>query len=97
MYDARRFCHGVRAVHTTKNKTNLNDFEFGIYEVAEKVVLSNAIKTRKSTKVPEINKLAFEFGFEQNENETAKNKHLHVCLPESVRPPYLTWAQSKSN
>ena len=42
--DARRFCHGVRAVHTTKNKTNLNDFDFGIYEVAEKVVLSNAIK-----------------------------------------------------
>ena len=25
-----------------------------------------------------------------------KNTHVHVCLPESVRPPYLTWAQSKS-
>ena len=51
--DARRFCHGVRAVHTTKNKTNLNDFDFGIYEVAEKVVLSNAIKNGENTTVQE--------------------------------------------
>ena len=65
VYAARRFCHGVRAVHTTKNKTNLNGFDFGIYEVAEKVVLSNAIKHGKSTKVQEKKRLAFEFGFEQ--------------------------------
>ena len=45
--DARRFCRGVRAVHRAKNKANLNDFEFGIYKVAEKVVLSNAIKKRE--------------------------------------------------
>ena len=50
VYAARRFCHGMRAVHTTKNQTNLNDFDFGIYEVAEKVVLSNAIKTGKVLK-----------------------------------------------
>ena len=65
VYAARRFCHGVRAVHTTKNKTNLNDFDFGIYEVAEKVVLSNAIKDGKRTKAEEKKRLAFEFGFEQ--------------------------------
>ena len=63
--DARRFCNGVRAVHTTKNKTNLNDFDFGIYELAEKVVLSNAIKHGKRIKVQEKKRLAFEFGFEQ--------------------------------
>ena len=48
-----------------KNKTTLNDFDFGIYEVAEKVVLSNAIKHGKSTKVQTKKGLAFEFGFEQ--------------------------------
>ena len=63
--DARRFCHGLRAVPTTKNKTNLNDFDFGIYEVAETVVLSNAIKHGNFTKAQEKKRLAFEFGFEQ--------------------------------